>query len=97
MKLIAPLLALALAGCAGEAPPPTVIVKYIGAHVEPECLSDDPVWIDPNPARDETRSQTVWREHNNKENFKAVTNNRATCRAGLLASQAKPKRKRSNG
>lgn len=97
MKLITPLLALTLVGCAGDPPPPTTIVKYIQAPVEPECLSDDPAWTDPAPDQDETRSQSAWRDNQNKTAFNAMLSERAACRAGLIASQSKPKRKKANG
>lgn len=90
-------LAIALTGCGtADAPKPQTIVKYIPAHVEPECLTDDQVWTNP-PDRDETRSQTAWRDSQNKTAFDSVSSDHAACRAGLIASQPKPKRKKSNG
>lgn len=87
-----------LAACGqSQAAKPVVMIKYIPAQVEPECLSDDPAWTNRDVTKEETRSQTAWREHKNKTSFESVLADRATCRAGLQASQSKPKRKKQNG
>lgn len=92
IKKLAPLLAIGLAACSqADAGPPQIKVKFVTAKPVPECLTDEPQWIDPVKNKDETRSQATWRDHSNKGSFQSLSTDHATCKAALKAQQAKGK------
>ena len=81
MKLAAASLALVLAGCKPDAPPPVPYVPPAPAVYAPECSSTaDPRWLD-LPDRDASRSEAARNYRENKARFRVLERLRAACRA----------------
>lgn len=80
--------AVALGGCDlfhEEAPPPTIVTKFVRADVPTECTADDdPQWVLP-PKGFEPIGHIASREETNHGHYNAMKKERAVCRAGLMA------------